>query len=97
MRALGIEERLTAHRSPWQNAYVERLTGTVRRECLDHVLVWNARHLKRVLRDYVAHYHRWRTHLSLEMDTPDVRPIQDAAQRIRTMRRVSMTSLVASR
>ena len=75
VRGLGIEEKLTAHRSPWQNAYVERMIGTIRRECLDHVLVWNARHLKRVLRDYLAYYHRWRTHLSLESDAPDGRPV----------------------
>jgi transposase InsO family protein len=76
VRALGIEERVTAHRSPWQNGYVERLIGTIRRDCLDHVMVWNARHLKRVLRDYFAYYHRWRTHLSLHMDAPDGRPVQ---------------------
>ncbi|MFN8178305.1 MAG: integrase core domain-containing protein [bacterium] len=76
VRALGIEEVLTAYRCPWQNGYVERLIGTIRRDCLDHVIVWNERHLKRVLRDYLVYYHRWRTHLSLEMDTPERRPVQ---------------------
>ena len=76
VRALGIEEVLTAYRSPWQNGYVERLIGTIRRDCLDHVIVWNENHLKRVLTDYFVYYHRWRTHLSLEMDTPERRPVQ---------------------
>ena len=66
---------LTAPRSPWQNPYVERLIGSIRRDCLDHVIVLNERHLKRVLSSYFDYYHRWRTHLSLEMDAPDPRPI----------------------
>jgi putative transposase len=67
---------LTAPRSPWQNPYAERIIGSIRRECLDHVIVLNERHLKRVISNYLDYYHRWRTHLSLEMDTPDPRPIQ---------------------
>ena len=75
-RAMGITEVVTAPRSPWQNAYVERVIGSIRRECLDHILVINERHLRRVLFSYVDYYHRSRTHLSLDKDCPDARPIQ---------------------
>jgi len=60
----------TAPRSPWQNAYAERVIGSIRRECLDHVIVMNAAGLHRILRDYVAYYMRSRTHLALGKDTP---------------------------
>jgi transposase InsO family protein len=73
---LGIHEVLTAPRSPWQNAYVERLIGSVRRECLDHVIVLNESGLRRILRSYFDYYEHSRTHLSLEKDAPVVRPIQ---------------------
>jgi transposase InsO family protein len=73
---LGIDEVLSAPRSPWQNPYVERLIGTLRRECFDHVIVLNASHARRILTSYLVHYHRWRTHLSLAMDSPDSRPVQ---------------------
>ncbi len=73
---MGITEVVTAPRSPWQNAYVERVIGSIRRECLDHVLVINERHLRRVLTSYVDYYHHSRTHLSLDKDCPDARPIQ---------------------
>src|ERR1039458_4627380 len=73
---MGITEVVTAPRSPWQNAYVERVIGSIRRECLDHVLVINERHLRRVLSSYVDYYHRSRTHLSLDKDCPAARPIQ---------------------
>jgi transposase InsO family protein len=72
----GIEEVLTAPRSPWQNPYVERVIGSLRRECLDHVVVLGERHLRRILVDYLEHYHRWRCHRSLEMDCPDPRLVQ---------------------
>src|ERR1035437_9822336 len=75
-RAMGITEVVTAPRSPWQNAYVERVIGSIRRECLDHILVINERHLRRVLFSYVDYYHRSRTHLSLDKYCPDARPIQ---------------------
>ena len=65
----------TAPRSPWQNAYVERVIGSIRRECLDHVIVMNAAGLHRVLRAYVAYYMRSRTHLALGKDTPRPRPV----------------------
>ena len=64
VESLGIEEILTAPRSPWQNPYVERLVGSIRRECLDHVIVLNEHHLRRILTAYFAYYHRSRTHLS---------------------------------
>jgi putative transposase len=76
---LGIREVLTAPQSPWQNAYVERLIGSIRRECLDHVIVLNEAGLRRVLKSYFDYYERSRTHLSLGKDTPISRPIQLAA------------------
>ena len=76
IKNMGIEEVKIAPRSPWQNPYVERLIGSIRRECLTDVIVLNEQHLKRVLHSYVAYYHRWRTHRSLEMDAPVTRPVQ---------------------
>ena len=72
---LGITEVLTAPRSPWQNPYAERLIGSVRRECLDPVVVLNSSHLHRIVSEYLAYYHRTRTHLSLCKDSPESRPI----------------------
>jgi putative transposase len=74
--AMGITEVVTAPRSPWQNAYVERVIGSIRRECLDHVIIFNERHLRRVLSSYVDYYHLTRTHLSLAKDCPHSRCIQ---------------------
>jgi putative transposase len=74
--AMGIEDVLTAPRSPWQNPYVERIVGSIRRECLDHIIVFNEAHLRRVLFYYFRYYHRSRTHLSLNKDCPAPRPIQ---------------------
>jgi putative transposase len=73
---MGIEEVPTAPRSPWQNSYVERLIGSIRRECLDHVIVLSEHHLRRILTGYFAYYHTWRTHLALEMDSPERRAVQ---------------------
>ncbi len=73
---MGIEEVKTAPRSPWQSPCVERVIGSIRREALDHVIVLNERHLRRILRSYVDYYHDWRTHLSLEMDVPASRAVQ---------------------
>jgi len=72
---MGINEVLTAPRSPWQNAYAERLIGSIRRECLDHVIVVNEAGLSRMLTRYLAYYHQSRTHLSLAKDSPHPRPI----------------------
>lgn len=74
--ALGIIQVLAAPRSPWQNAYIERAIGSIRRECLDHVIVVNERHLRRLLSSYLKYYHRSRTHLSLGKDCPEPRPAQ---------------------
>ena len=76
LRGLGIEEVVSAPHAPWQNPFVERVIGSIRRECLDHVIVWNERSLRRTLGLYLDYYHRWRTHLSLDKDTPEPRPIQ---------------------
>jgi len=76
VECMGIDEVLTAPRSPWQNPFAERVIGSVRRECLDQVVVINARHLLRLLADYFEHYHRWRCHRSLAMDCPEPRPVQ---------------------
>ncbi len=76
---MDIEEVLTAPRSPWHNAFAERVIGSIRRDCLDHVVVLNDRRLKRILTWYFEYYHQWRTHLSLGMDSPDSRPIQTPA------------------
>jgi transposase InsO family protein len=73
--AMGMHEVLTAPRSPWQNAYVERLIGSVRRECLDHVIIVNTAGLRRVLNAYVEYYMASRTHLALEKDAPLARPV----------------------
>ena len=71
-----FREIVTAPRSPWQNAYVERVIGSIRRECLDHIIVFNARHLRSILSSYITYYRQSRTHLSLDKDCPDTRPIQ---------------------
>jgi transposase InsO family protein len=73
---LGIKEVLCAPRSPWQNAFSERLIGSIRRECLDHVIVVHESGLRRVLQSYFAYYAHSRTHLSLDKDTPVHRAIQ---------------------
>ena len=78
-RDMGIEEVLTAPRSPWQNPFAERLVGSIRRECLDHLLVWNSRSLRRTLQRYFAYYESCRTHLSLAKDVPLRRPVQPPA------------------
>jgi transposase InsO family protein len=72
-KALGIREAVIAPRSPWQNAYAERVIGSIRRECLDHVVVIGERHLMRILSEYVDYYNGTRTHLSLSEDAPKPR------------------------
>jgi transposase InsO family protein len=76
LHAMGIRDRPTAPRSPWQNAYVERLIGSIRRDCLDHLIIVDERHLRGLLRDYAEYYNRLRTHLSLNKDAPLGRPVQ---------------------
>jgi hypothetical protein len=77
IEGMGTEEICVAPRSPWQNCYVERLIGSIRRECLNHVIVMNAWHLRRILKGYFAYYHRSRTHMSLDKDAPESRTVQD--------------------
>jgi len=72
----GIEEVITAPRSPWQNPFFERIIGSIRRDCLDHIIVLNERHLRRILRDYFNYYHTCRTHLSLNKDPPETRTVE---------------------
>jgi transposase InsO family protein len=74
--ALDIEQVLTSPHSPWQNPYVERVIGSIRRECLDHVIVFDERHLRRILREYIDYYHRDRTHLGLGKDCPESRDVE---------------------
>jgi transposase InsO family protein len=76
VRDMGIREVLSTPRSPGQRAYVERRIGSIRRECLDHVLVFHETSLRRILRSYLDYYHRSRTHLSLGKDSPEPRSIQ---------------------
>jgi putative transposase len=76
VKDMGIEEVLSAPRSPWQRAYVERLIGTLRRECLDHVIVFNEASLYRHVKSFRAYYHESRTHLSFAKDTPEPQPVQ---------------------
>ncbi len=73
---MGIRDHPTAPRSPWQNAHVERLIGSIRRECLDHVIVFGEAHLRRILKTYASYYNEVRTHLSLEKDAPNFRHAQ---------------------
>jgi putative transposase len=75
MKSFGIKPTRTAYRSPWQNGVAERWVGSVRRELLDHVVVVNEGHLRRLLREYVAYYHDDRTHLGLGNATPTGRPV----------------------
>lgn len=76
LRAMHIEEILTTPRSPWQNPYAKRVIGSIRRECLDHVIVLSESHLRRILKSYLTYYHQSRTHLSLDKDCPEPRLIQ---------------------
>ena len=73
---LGLEQKRTAFRSPWQNGFAERWIGSLRRDCLDHIIAVNERQLRRVIRSYVDYYHRDRTHLGLEKDTPEERCVE---------------------
>ncbi|MGH8525587.1 MAG: integrase core domain-containing protein, partial [Gammaproteobacteria bacterium] len=76
VKAMDIEEVIMAPQSPWQNPFAERVIGSLRRECLDHVVVLGESHLRRILKSYFTYYHRTRTHLALQKDAPETRPIQ---------------------
>jgi len=77
---MGIEEVVCAPRSPWQNPYCERMVGSIRRECLDHVIVINERHLRRILASYFEYYHLARTHLSLDRNAPIERAVESPSR-----------------
>jgi transposase InsO family protein len=81
---MNINEVLGAPRSPWQRAYVERLIGSIRRECLDHMIVFGEESLRRTLRSYFAYYHRSRLHLSLNKDSPDSRSVHSMGRIVRS-------------
>ena len=91
LEVMGIREVRTSFRSPWQNAFVERVIGSIRRECLDHVIVLNEESLRRVLRSYIGYYHASRLHLSLEKDSPTPRdsPIRWKHRRDSSSRRIA--------
>ena len=76
LRAMGIRDRRISPRSPWQNGYAERLIGSIRRDCLDHVVVFGEQHLRHLLRSYQRYYNDARTHLSLNKDAPALRAVQ---------------------
>ena len=76
LRAMGIRDKPTAPASPWQNGFAERLIGSIRRECLDHIVVLGEEHLRRILKNYAAYYNGVRTHRSLNKDAPISRPVQ---------------------
>jgi transposase InsO family protein len=80
VRAMGIRDRPTSPRSPWQNGYAERLIGSIRRECIDHVIVFGECHLRHLLQSYLNYYNETRTHLSLDKDAPVSRAIQTAGR-----------------
>jgi transposase InsO family protein len=76
VRAMRIEQVPIAAKSPWQKPYAERVIGSIRRECLDHVIVFNERYLRQIFRDYFVYYHRSRTHLALDKDSPEHRDVE---------------------
>jgi len=80
VRAMGIRDRPIAPRSPWQNGYAERLIGSIRRECIDHVIIFGERHLRHVLQLYLKYYYETRTHLSLDKDAPISRSVEAAGR-----------------
>jgi Integrase core domain len=80
IESLGMKEVISAPQSPWQNAFAERLIGSIRRECLDHVVVLSQRHLRKLLKSYFTYYHRSRTHLALAKDAPESRAIMSRGE-----------------
>ncbi len=75
LKSLGIESVKTAYRSPWQSPYVERVNGTLQRECLDHLIILNERHLRRILSEFIDYYTTTRPHLSINRNSPIPREI----------------------
>src|SRR3954464_14890471 len=76
LRAMGIRDKPIAPAAPWQNGFVERLIGSIRRECVDHIIVLGEAHLRRILKSYARYYNETRTHLALDKDAPVSRPVQ---------------------
>jgi putative transposase len=80
IKQFGINPIVTAYRSPWQNGYVERVIGSIKRECLDHIIVLNENHLRSVLNDYISYYNKYRPHLGINKDSPEGRPVQSEGE-----------------
>lgn len=80
----GIKQLITSYRSPWQNGYCERVIGSIRRECLDHLIIINENHLRKVLYEYVNYFNKYRTHLGLNKDSPESRSIESIGEIKRT-------------
>src|SRR5207245_8616984 len=78
LRAMGIRDKPTAPASPWQNGFAERLIGSIRRECLDHIVILGEAHLRRILKSYADYYNGVRTHRSLNQDAPVCRLVRHA-------------------
>jgi transposase InsO family protein len=80
LRAIGIRDKPTAPASPWQNGFAERLIGSIRRDCLDHIIVLGEAHLRRILKSYARYYNETRTHLALDKDAPRSRTVKRAGR-----------------
>jgi len=80
LRAMGIRDKRTAPASPWQNGFAERLIGSIRRECVDHIIVLGEAHLRRILKSYARYYNETRTHLALDKDAPRSRTVKRAGR-----------------
>src|SRR5713226_5005680 len=93
LRAMGIRDKPIAPASPWQNGFVERLIGSIRRECVDHIIVLGEAHLRRILKSYARYYNATRTHLALDKDAPVSRP----AQRTGVLRSLAILGMCAPR
>src|SRR5580693_4734213 len=95
LRAMSIRDRPTAPRSPWQNGYCERTIGSIRRECLDHVVVFSERHLRHLLLSYMKYCNGAHTHLSLEKDAPVSRAVDRAGHILAAQFSVGYTTNMA--
>jgi transposase InsO family protein len=95
LQAIGIRDRPAAPRSPWQNAYAERLVGSIRRECLDHIIVLGEAHLRRILKAYASYYNGARTHLSLRKDASFPAPSKGPGVSLRYQSSVACTITTA--
>ena len=82
LRAMGTRDKPIAPASPWQNSFAERLIGSIRRECVDHIVVSGEVHLRRILQTYACYYNKIRTHRSLDKDAPALRPVQRREHRV---------------